>query len=95
MWLGEHVYGGFVESYGRVQVETSVSTLMPHRAPRCALLHLTLIIDLTFKVIRYAYGTDFWSIKAQIGTRHQIQAEPKASACIGDKYRTTTHMFNW
>ena len=27
------------------------------------------------------------SIKAQIGTRRQIQAEPKASACIGDKYR--------
>ena len=30
--------------------------------------------------------------------RRQIQAEPKASACIGDKYRpfyrTTTHMFN-
>ena len=36
--------------------------------------------------IRYAYGTDFWSIKAQISTRRQIQAEPKASACIGDKY---------
>ena len=47
---------------------------------------------------RYAYGTAFWSIKAQIGTRRQIQAESKASACIGDKYafyRTTTHMFNW
>ena len=35
--------------------------------------------------VRYAYGTDFWSIKAQIGTRRQIQAEPKANACIGDK----------
>ena len=52
----------------------------------------------------YAYGTAFWSIKAQISTHRQIQAEPKASACIGDKYqkavpyafyRTTTHMFNW
>ena len=38
--------------------------------------------------ITYAYGTDFWSIKAQIGTRRQIQAEPKASACIGDKYQS-------
>ena len=32
--------------------------------------------------IRYAYGTAFWSIKAQIGTRRQIQAELKPSACI-------------
>ena len=38
--------------------------------------------------IRYAYGTAFWSIKAQISTRRQIQAEPEASACIGDKYRS-------
>ena len=45
------------------------------------------------------------------GTRRQIQAEPKASACIRRQvpiwafidqkavpyafYRTTTHMFNW
>ena len=35
---------------------------------------------------RYAYGTAFWSIKALIGTRRQIQGEPKASACIGDKH---------
>ena len=26
-------------------------------------------------VERYAYGTAFWSIKAQIGTRRQIQAD--------------------
>ena len=31
------------------------------------------------------YGTAFWSMKAQIGTRRQIQAEPKASACIDQK----------
>ena len=31
----------------------------------------------THKYIRYAYGTAFWSIKAQIGTPRQIQAEPK------------------
>ena len=40
------------------------------------------------RAARYAYGTAFWAIKAQIGTRRQIQAEPKASACIGDKYRS-------
>ena len=33
-------------------------------------------------------GTAFWSIKAQINTRRQIQAEPKAIACIRDKYRS-------
>ena len=51
------------------------------------------------RAARYAYGTAFWAIKAQIGTRRQIQAEPKASACIWRQvpyafYRTTTHMSN-
>ena len=52
-----------------------------------------LLLYKLLNIRRYEYGTAFWSIKAQIGTRRQIQAEPKASACIGDKYCTITHKF--
>ena len=57
-------------------------------------------------MIGNAYGTAFWSIKAEIGTRRQIQAEclyrrqEPIRAIVDQKavpyafYRTTTHMFN-
>ena len=48
--------------------------------------------------MRYAYGTAFWSIQAEIGT--PAPDTGRAEACIDQKavpyafYRTTTHMFN-
>ena len=62
---------------------------MVNRDWRCEIRDRDFLhFKVTNGLIRYAYGTAFWSIKAQIGTRRQIQAEPKASACIGDKYRS-------
>ena len=50
---------------------------------------------------RCAYGTAFWSIKAQIGTPSPDTGRVPIWAFIDRKavpyafYRTTTHMFNW
>ena len=41
-------------------------------------------MGLAFGVVR-PYGTAILWMKTQIGTRRQIQAEPKASACIDRK----------
>ena len=57
-------------------------------------VHSSLQNKLFYRMLRYVYGTAFWSIKAEIGMLSPETGRAEVECLYRTFYRSTTHMFN-